>query len=92
MLQGVRRKILLRFGILAVGVLAVACAGAPQVNATTGGFQASVGSISMRLPALTLPLVSPSPKPVNSQTMTSTQSTLQGAVHSGEGCPIALPQ
>jgi hypothetical protein len=91
-LQEVRRKVALGFGILAVGVLVVACAGVPRISSTPGGFQAAVGGFSVRLPEVTLPFVSSSPKPVISQTTTTTQSTVQGAVHSGEGCPIALPQ
>jgi hypothetical protein len=91
-LQEVRRKVVLGFGILAVGILAVACSGAPQLTSTPGGFQASVGGFSVRLPDVTLPFVSSSPKPANSQTTTTTQSAVQGAVQSGEGCPIALPQ
>jgi hypothetical protein len=91
-LQEVRRKFVLGFGILAVGVLAVACSGAPAITSTRGGYQASVGGLSVRLPDVTLPFVSSSPKPANSQTTTTTQSAIQSTVHGGEGCPIALPQ
>jgi hypothetical protein len=90
--QDVRRKIVLGFGILAISVLAAACTGAPQLTSTSSGFQASVGGFSVRLPDVPLPFVSSSQKPVNSPTTATTQDTVQGAVHSGEGCPIALPQ
>ena len=92
MLLQVKRKVVLGIGVLSLGVLAVACSGAPQRNSTTGGFRASIGGFSMQLPEVKLPFVSSSPMPAQSQTVTTTQGTLQGAVHTGEGCPIALPQ
>ncbi len=92
MFHQIRRKVGVGIGVIAVGMLAVACSGAPQISSTPAGYQASVGGFSVRLPGVTLPFVTSSPKPANAQTTTTMQSTLQGAVHSGEGCPIALPQ
>ena len=92
MLLNVRRKVVFGIGVMSLGVLAVACSGAPQLSSTAGGFQASIGGFSMQVPEVKLPFVSSSPAPGQSQTVTTTQGTLQGVVHSGEACPIALPQ
>jgi hypothetical protein len=92
MLQRVKRKVALGIGVLAVGVLAVACSGAPQFGSTTAGFQASVGGFSFQLPSLTLPFVSPGPKQANPQAVTTAHSTSQGASFTGGGCPLDLPQ
>ena len=91
MLLNVKRKVVLGIGVMSIGVLAVACSGAPQLSSTAGGVQASIGGFSMQLPEIKLPFVSSSPQPVQAQTVTTTQGTLQGAVHTGEACPIALP-
>lgn len=86
MLRQLKRKVVLALGMIAISAVAVACAGSPQVVSTTDGFQATIGGLSFRTPALTLPFAQPAPA------QATTQSALQGAVHSGEACPIALPQ
>jgi hypothetical protein len=87
-----KRKAIVGIGVTAIGLLAVACSGAPQVSATMGGFQASIGGLSLELPSPSIPLVSPLLKPATTTTTASKKDELIGAVHSGEGCPLALPQ
>ncbi len=92
MVHGVKRKAIVGIGVTALALLAVACTGATQVSSTTGGFQASVGGVSFALPSTSLPLASPLLRPATTTTTDSKKDELVGAVHSGEGCPIALPQ
>jgi hypothetical protein len=92
MLRPIKRKVVVGIGVLAIGVLAVACAGSPGLGARTPRLHASIGGFTVELPSVTLPFMSPASQPATSQTTTTTQSSVQDVTHSGEGCPIALPQ
>lgn len=92
MLREIKRKAIVGIGVAAIGVLAVACSGTPQVSSTMGGFQASVGGFSFVVPSPAIPLISPASKPATATTTVSKKDELIGAVHSGEGCPLNLPQ
>ncbi len=88
----VPRKVLVGASVAAISVLAVACSGVPQLSATTAGMRATLGGMSIHVPALPFSFRAPAMGQPEAKPATTTQSTLQGATHSGEGCPLALPQ
>jgi hypothetical protein len=91
MRQHVHRGVLVGIGIAGAGLIAVACATAPGIGSASGPGRAVVGGFSFQVPVLPNRVTWPGSVNATSTTAQS-QSTLQGATHSGEGCPIALPQ
>jgi hypothetical protein len=85
-----RRGVAVALGIVGIGVLAVACAGSPGIGSASPPGRATIGGFTFQVPAL--PIRVPLPGTAQAPQQTTSQATLQGATHSGEGCPIALPQ
>ena len=92
MRQHIRRGAAAAVGLVAVGLLAVACATAPGLGAASPTGRVGIGGFSFQVPALPFRVGVPGSVPATQQTTAQSQATLQGATHSGEGCPIALPE
>ena len=91
-LKQIRRKVTVAAGVVAIGVLAVACSGGAAIGPGPAG-TTNVAGFSFQVPTVTLPLVGPlltRPSMTTTQTQTQEQVQAQGVAHSGEGCPLSL--
>ena len=93
MLKQIRRRVTVAAGVVAIGVLAVACSGGAAIGPGPGG-TTTLSGFSFQVPTVTLPLVGPlltRPAMTTTQTQAQEQLQAQGVSHSGEGCPLSLP-
>jgi len=89
-LQQIRRKVAIAVGVVAIGVLAVACSGGATIMPGPGG-TTTIAGFSLQVPPVTLPLVGPVlTVPATTTTQTRAQTQAQGVTHSGAGCPLSL--
>ena len=92
MVKQIRRRVTIAVGVVAIGILAVACSGGAAISPGPGGTTTLAG-FSFQVPTVTLPVVGPvltSPAMTTTQTQTQAQEQVQGVTHSGAGCPLSL--
>jgi hypothetical protein len=89
-LKPIRRQVIVAVGVVAIGVLAVACSGGATIAPGPGGTTTFAG-FSFQVPTVTLPLAGPAlTRPAMATTQTQAQEQVQGVTHSGAGCPLSL--
>jgi hypothetical protein len=90
-LEIVRRRFVVGVGVVAVGILGVACSGNPGLHPVSTRVQGVLGHVSIQVPFSSKPITIMAPGQDNQSTMAQNQTSLQGSTHSGEAWPIALP-